>query len=176
MTTKKKTRAKKRGSTKKKTTKRKRKVSGRKRAAASKRNGKKGGRPRRVLEMREQKFLEAMCSAGALKEDICEALGMDRNTIDAICKREFGLGFSAYRKQKKGKGRAMLCAKQLEVALRGNVAMMIWLGKQWLEQKEPVQRKAVGGDPDAPPVGVKHGLSQKTVGLIKSRILDLDNG
>lgn len=39
-----------------------------------------------------------------------------------------------------------LQAKQLHTAMAGNVTMQIWLGKQWLEQKDKVDH-TTGGQP-----------------------------
>lgn len=38
----------------------------------------------------------------------------------------------------RAKGRRSLQAKQFEVAMKGNVSMLIWLGKQLLGQKDSV--------------------------------------
>lgn len=43
--------------------------------------------------------------------------------------------------------------KQLDLALRGNATMLIWLGKQLLGQKD---RHEVAGDPENP---IKHALT-----------------
>lgn len=116
-------------------------------AEAARENGTKGGRPRRQLDPQERDFFDAMCGAGALEADIAEVLKVDRKTLDTICKRDYGMGFSAYRQQKLGAGRAKLAAKQLQLALDGNVVMCIWLGKQWLDQREPTHRvEATGKD------------------------------
>lgn len=113
---------------------------------------KKMGRPPIVWDEDKWKMFDAMCACGALEEDIAEAIGVDRDTLTAICKRERGgLTFSAYRALKKSKGRISLAAKQLEVAMGGNIAMLIWLGKQWLGQKEPKQDHGIGA-PDGGPI------------------------
>lgn len=118
-----------------------------KKAAAARENGKMGGRPRRELTGKERAFFDAMCAAGALEKDISEALAIDRDTLAAICKRDYGMGFSAYREQKRGKGRAALASKQLQVAMSGNPTMLIWLGKQWLDQHDRRELTGKGGAP-----------------------------
>lgn len=157
-----------------KKTGRKKKRASTKKAAAARANGKKGGRPRRELDHVERDFLDAMCGAAALEEDIAQVLKIDRNTLNAICKRDYGVGFSAYRAQKMGMGRARLAAKQLEVALDGNVVMLIWLGKQWLQQTEPPQEKRLTGK-DGKPLEVRTftGWTDAQVDMIKRRILGI---
>lgn len=100
---------------------------------------KKGGRPQVQWDENEWKQFDIFCAARDSQADIAEAMEVDIKTIDAICKREKGMSFSAYSDQKRGYGRALIAGKQLEVAIGGNVAMLIWLGKQWLDQKEPRQ-------------------------------------
>jgi len=118
-----------------------------KKAKAARANGKRGGRPRRELNEQERKYFEAMCSAGVPAEDIAEALSIDCDTLAAICKRHYGMGFSVYREQKRGKGRAALAQKQFQVAMTGNPTMLIWLGKQWLGQSDRHEVGGPGGKP-----------------------------
>lgn len=112
---------------------------------ASRANGKLGGRPKRELDAKDLKFFDAMCVAGVFEQDIADVLGVSTDTINRICKDLFGIGFAVYRKQKTLLGRVRLRQKQHEVALMGNVAMLIWLGKQELDQREP------GRDYEPPP-------------------------
>jgi len=114
-----------------------------------------------------------MCACGALEEDIAVALDVCRDTINTICKRDRGLTFSAYRTQKKGKGRVSLAAKQLEVALNGNVVMLIWLGKQWLDQKEPPKEFEHSGKEGAPIHVVNEGISERTAEDIRAKVLGI---
>ena len=46
------------------------------------------------------------------------------------------MGFSEVYKTFRGKGNASLRRLQFKEAERGNVTMLIWLGKQWLGQTE----------------------------------------
>lgn len=126
----------------KKKKKKARKKATRKKAKASRENGKKGGRPKFELDESQWRMFDAMCAAGALEVDIAEAFGVDRKTINTCVKRDRGLGFSAYREQKKGRGRAALAAKQYEMAMNGNTAMAIFLGKNWLGQSDRMRSES----------------------------------
>lgn len=76
------------------------------------------------------------CKVGAQKVDIVDAMLRDEGTITRMVKARYGCGFAEYRQKMIGTGRALLASKQLEVALSGNVTMLIWLGKQWLGQSD----------------------------------------
>lgn len=144
-------------------------------AQASRENGKLGGRPQRDLDAKETLFFETMCKSGAREVDIAEALRVDVKTLNAICKRRYGAGFSQVREQKKGVGRASLSAKQLDLALKGNVAMCIWLGKQWLDQKEPTQKREISGPEGAPiPVGIDASLHHALTKLDDEELDELE--
>lgn len=101
-----------------------------------------GGRPQFTLDKDNWRMFDTMCAAGALQGDIAEAFLTTVKTLDLMCKRKTKLSFSAYREQKKGRGRAALAAKQYELAMKGNVVMCIWLGKQWLGQSDKTQLEA----------------------------------
>ncbi len=106
---------------------------------------KKGGRPKLQWDVDQWRRFDTFCAARDVQDDIAEAMEADKKTIDALCKREKGMSFSEYCNQKRGYGRALIAGKQLEVALSGNIAMLIWLGKQWLDQKEPRQTNELTG-------------------------------
>lgn len=127
---------------KKKAKKKRSKRTSAKQTVANRKNGRKGGRPKFQLTVDQWRMFDAMCSAGALEVDIAEAFLVDRKTIDTMVKREREMGFSAYRRQKKGRGRAALAAKQYEMAMNGNTAMAIFLGKNWLGQSDKLSTDA----------------------------------
>ena len=49
------------------------------------------------------------------------------------------MSFAEYFAIKRGRGKIGLRRKQYEVAMAGNVPMLIWLGKQYLDQAEKQQ-------------------------------------
>ena len=117
-----------------------RKKTSKKMAKAARRNGKKGGRPRFTLGEDQWRAFDAMCSAGALEIDIAQVYRVDVDTINTMVKRVRGMGFSEYREQKKGLGRVLPAQIQLEMAtVDKNVAMAIFLGKNWLGQSDKQQ-------------------------------------
>ncbi len=94
-----------------------------------------------------EKQVEKLSSCGLTNKEIADVLGYDDSTL----KRKFENFLT--------KGRAVLKQKlkrkQIEVAMGGNVSMLIWLGKQYLDQSEKVvetgdyqiyiKRKEIGG-------------------------------
>jgi len=75
--------------------------------------------------------VEKLASYGLTNKEIAEALGYDDSTL----KRKFEIFLI------KGKAnlKQRLKNKQIQVALGGNVVMLIWLGKQYLGQTDKVE-------------------------------------
>lgn len=86
------------------------------------------GRPRIQID---RKLLEDLASIGCTTPEMARILGVSEDTLE----RRFA-GIIE-------KGRAnldmSLRRKQVEVAQTGNVTMLIWLGKQRLDQKDKVE-------------------------------------
>jgi hypothetical protein len=59
-----------------------------------------------------------------------------REVIERRIQEKFDLTFTEYKDQKKEPVRIKLKQKQIEIAMGGNVTMLIWLGKQYLGQSE----------------------------------------
>ena len=75
--------------------------------------------------------VEKLASYGLTNKEIAEALGFDDSTL----KRKFEIFLI------KGKAnlKQRLKNKQIQVALGGNVVMLIWLGKQYLGQTDKIE-------------------------------------
>lgn len=63
------------------------------------------------------------------------------DTIERACIREKKMQFAEYFDKKRRRGLISLRRKQMDVALSGNTTMLIWLGKQYLDQSEKVESK-----------------------------------
>lgn len=72
---------------------------------------------------------------------IAEFFTMHPDTLYRRTEERYGMGFSAYQQAKRMEGNAMLLGKQFQAAMAGDRAMMIWLGKQRLNQSEKVEQK-----------------------------------
>jgi hypothetical protein len=91
------------------------------------------GRPKKNFN---KKVFESACACWCTEEEICAKFNTDDMTLNRWCKETYGVGFSEIYKQKMLSGVSAIRSKQLQVALSGNVTMLIWLGKQKLGQTE----------------------------------------
>ncbi len=91
------------------------------------------GRPKANIDWdRVDKLLQAQCSGVG----IASLLGIDYDTLSRRCKEVHKTNFEDYMRRKKSEGLELIRAKQFELAMRGDRTMLIWLGKQYLGQKE----------------------------------------
>jgi hypothetical protein len=72
----------------------------------------------------------------ASQECCAEKLGISIETLATKIKQKTGLSFPEYKHKKKEPLRINLLKKQYDVAMAGNVSMLIWLGKNELGQKD----------------------------------------
>lgn len=93
------------------------------------------GRPR--IEISQQQF-EALCNIMCTEEEIAGIFDCSVDTIENWCKRTYKQTFSEVYKRKSATGKMSLRRKQREVAMAGNTTMLIWLGKQYLGQRDVV--------------------------------------
>lgn len=91
------------------------------------------GRPRKNID---KKQFEDLCAIQCTEKEICGWFDVCEDTLNAWCKREYGLCFSDTFEQKRGKGKISLRRRQFQCAEKGNASMLIWLGKQYLGQKD----------------------------------------
>lgn len=96
---------------------------------------KKVGRPKKKLSAIT---IGQMALEGAKNSEIGAILGVDDETISN--------NFSHLLTKKRAERRTNLRRKQYTLALSGNIQMLIWLGKQELDQKEPKQEYEHSGD------------------------------
>lgn len=88
-----------------------------------------------------------MCRLHCTGEECASVLKVDYDTLNKRIQEKYGFGFSDYYKKQSGSGKVSLRRAQWRSALEGNVAMMIWLGKQYLGQTEKTEMSHNGGMP-----------------------------
>jgi hypothetical protein len=103
-------------------------------------------RPRKEID---QKAFEKLCGLQCTQQEICDWFDCDDVTLNSWCKRTYHKGFSEVFAQKRGKGRVSLRRSQWQAAEKGNASLLIWLGKQWLGQKEKPDESVDTEDSDA---------------------------
>jgi hypothetical protein len=118
-----------------------------------------GGRPQ--LEIDWSAF-DALCTVQCTLTEIAVHCGVSEDTIERAVKREQGMSFADYFRQKRKAGFISLRRKQWELAMRGNATMLIWLGKQYLGQNDRHEGRLAGlnGGPIAVSYGAGFTLEQ----------------
>ena len=90
-------------------------------------------RPQKEINTKQ---FEKLCGLQCTKEEICGFFDVTDKTLERWCKRTYKKGFSEVFAQKRGSGKISLRRNQFQLAEK-NASMAIWLGKQYLGQREP---------------------------------------
>lgn len=96
---------------------------------------KKTGRPEKVID---RKQFESLCALQCTLFEVCSFFDVTDKTLSKWCHKEYGMSFSEIFAIKRGAGQISLRRSQFKLAEK-NAAMAIWLGKQYLEQKDVVE-------------------------------------
>ena len=101
---------------------------------AEKRGAKKRiGRPRKEIDIETaKKMFQIFCTG----EDVAYCLNVSYDTLEKRIKEQTKMSLSDFIKKAQSIGKTSLRQKQYQIALAGNVTMLIWLGKQYLGQAE----------------------------------------
>lgn len=91
------------------------------------------GRPRKQIDKSQ---FESLCGIQCTIEEVCQFFECDEVTLNRWCKETYKMTFSQVFKTKRGVGKISLRRAQYQLALKGNSSMLIWLGKQYLDQAE----------------------------------------
>ena len=99
-------------------------------------------RPRKELDDMEFNGwdqLEVLAVWGSA-EFCSQKLGISPDSLDRRLRERFGHGFAEYKQKIQEPLRINLMKKQYDVAMSGNTALLIWLGKQYLKQSDKVHQ------------------------------------
>lgn len=91
------------------------------------------GRPRKEIDKTN---FEKLCGLQCTEIEICYWFDVSVDTLERWCKRTYGAKFADIYALKRSDGLISLRRSQFQLADK-NAAMAIWLGKQYLNQKEP---------------------------------------
>lgn len=94
---------------------------------------KKMGRPRKEIDYDN---LAELCKLQCTLEEVAGFFHCSPDTINNWCHREHDCTFSEIYKKESQEGKISLRRAQIKTAMKGNATMLIWLGKQYLGQKE----------------------------------------
>lgn len=92
------------------------------------------------LEIDKKQF-EKLCALQCTLIEIAGWFGCSDDTIERWVKKEYKKNFAEIFRQKRCSGAVSLRRKQMEIALSGNVAMLIFLGKQYCGQSDKIENK-----------------------------------
>ena len=91
--------------------------------------------------------VDELLEAGCLGSEIAAVFAIHPNTLYERTSQKFGISFSEYSQAKRAKGESALRQVQYDKALgkskKGDNTMLVWLGKQRLNQKESVSEFSV---------------------------------
>lgn len=90
------------------------------------------GRPQKEID---QKQFENLCGLQCTLSEIADFFDCSEDTIERWCKRTYSDSFAESFKKHSGKGKISLRRSQFRLAEK-NASMAIWLGKQYLGQKD----------------------------------------
>jgi len=80
-------------------------------------------------------MLDSLIGIFCTLEECAAVLNLDADTVVKKVKEKYGIPFSVFFKRKNAHGRASLRRRQFELS-KTNPALSIWLGKQYLNQKD----------------------------------------
>lgn len=92
----------------------------------------KGGRPKKEID---QTLFEKLCGLQCTLEEIAGIFNCSPDTIERWCKRTYNEGFADTYKKYSATGKTSLRRAQFKLAEK-SAAMAIWLGKQYLGQRD----------------------------------------
>jgi hypothetical protein len=96
------------------------------------------GRPKIDIDW---KMVNNLAGIMCTQEEIAGVLQVSIETLSRKSKKEHRMPFVDYLKKHQSNGKASLRRKQFEAALKGNITMLIWLGKQYLDQSDTLTQK-----------------------------------
>jgi hypothetical protein len=96
----------------------------------------KGGRPFKEID---PEMFESLCRLHVTKSEMEDFFGVNERTLTNWCKRTYDLGYYEAYKQFQSEGKISLRRWQWKKAEKLNVPMLIWLGKQYLDQRDKAE-------------------------------------
>jgi len=107
--------------------------------------------------------VDKLLEAGCLGNEIAANFGMHQNTFYDRVLEKFKITFTEYSQEKRAKGESALREVQYDKAIgaskKGDNTMLIWLGKQRLNQKESVAEFTVSEEALKPLTAVMGQMS-----------------
>lgn len=99
------------------------------------------GQRKQAQDKIDRRQFETLCGIQCTEEEICAVFDVSKDTLLRWCKRTYKKNFADVFKEKRACGKVSLRRSQWKMGER-NVTMAIWLGKQYLGQKDVVEQKS----------------------------------
>lgn len=111
-------------------------------------------RPRKEIDWSD---VEKLCALQCTQDEIAQFCEVSQDTLTRRCLDDHGVSFAEFFDQKRGTGRISLRRSQWQLAQKGNATMLIWLGKQYLGQRDKSSLEHSG--PDGKPIETRSSKS-----------------
>lgn len=105
------------------------------------------GRPPIEWDEKQMRTFEGLCAISCTQAEICSVMNVSDKTLGRLLRKYYKATFSECFKRFSASGIISLRRKQFEVANNGSVPMLIWLGKQFLDQKDKQELSGADGAP-----------------------------
>lgn len=99
------------------------------------------GQKKQAQDKIDRRQFETLCGIQCTEEEICAVFDVSKDTLLRWCKRTYKKSFAEVFKEKKACGKISLRRSQWKMAEK-NATMAIWLGKQYLGQKDVIEQKS----------------------------------
>jgi len=87
--------------------------------------------------------LDKLFAIQATQVEIAGWFDMNVTTLENKVKQKYGITYSEYAEQKKGKGKISMRRSQFQRAEAGSDTMLIWWGKQYLGQSDKLDSRII---------------------------------
>lgn len=98
---------------------------------------------RPVKEINKEHF-ESLCNLQCTLDEIAGFFKCSPDTIERWCKKTYSESFADTYKKNSQNGKISIRRWQMRAAEKGNVSMLIWLGKQYLGQADKIETEVSG--------------------------------
>lgn len=98
----------------------------------------------KIIQVDWQEF-DKLCYMQCTATEIAAWFNCSVDTIERRVEESHGVKFAEYFAEKKQHGKISLRRAQFQAAtVKGNISMMIWLGKQYLDQRDKQETEITG--------------------------------
>lgn len=115
------------------------------------------GRPKKEIDKRQ---FEQMCYYQCTQEEICNILGVGLDKLISWCYETYNESFSSAYKKYSANGKMSLRRQQFRIG-ETSASMSIWLGKQYLGQRDNMDIKLSEEEDDAITKAIKGAFANE---------------